>query len=388
MIKYFSADWVFPVSANPIKNGTVAVRPNGEIEEILTEEQILNLDVAVTKYEGVIVPGFINTHCHLELSHMLGSIPEHTGLVEFVQSVIKSRKSDATEIKSAMEKADKQMFDHGIVAVGDISNQISSKAIKENSKLYYHTFVEAMGFNPERADEIMAYANDIKDEFNPLAATVVPHAPYSVSPALFSLINEAAEKEDAFISIHNQETVNENTFFENKTGGFLDLYKFLGLDISFFQSSGKTSLQTWLPYVKKQKILLVHNTVSAKNDVDFAKQKHSDLYWCLCPKANLYIENTLPDVDLLIEENVKITLGTDSLASNYQLNILSEMKTLQEQKQVDFEKLLRWATLNGAEFLEVDQQFGTIEKGKKPGLNLIQLSKNFIIESDHVTKLI
>lgn len=388
MLKYFSANWIFPVSANPIKNGTVAVHPNGEIEEILTEEQTLKLDVAIKKYEGVIVPGFINTHCHLELSHMLGSIPEHTGLVEFVQSIIKSRQSGELEIKLAMEKADKQMFNHGIVAVGDISNQISSKSIKENSKLYYHTFVETMGFNPERADTIMAYANGIKDEFVPLAATVVPHAPYSVSPALFSLINEAAEQENAFISIHNQETTNENIFFENKTGGFLELYEFLGLDISFFQPSGKTSLQTWLPYVKKQKTLLVHNTVSAKTDIDFAKQKHNDLYWCLCPQANLYIENTLPNVDLFIEENVKITLGTDSLASNHQLNILSEMKTLQEYKQVDFEKLLQWATLNGAEFLEVDQQFGTIEKGKKPGLNLIKLSEDFIIESDSVTKLI
>lgn len=388
MLKYFSANWVFPVSANPIKNGSVAIHPDGEIEEILTEEQTLKLDVAVTKYDGVIVPGFINTHCHLELSHLLGNIPEHTGLVEFVQSIIKSRQGDEEVIKLAMEKADKQMFDHGIVAVGDISNQISSKTVKENSKIYYHTFVEAMGFNPERADAIMAYAYGIKEAFAPLKATVVPHAPYSVSPALLSLISELAEQEHAFISIHNQETYNENAFFKNKTGGFLELYKFLGLDISFFQPSGKTSLQTWLPYVKKQKTLLVHNTVSAKADIDFAKQIHNNLYWCLCPQANLYIENTLPDVDLLIQGNLKITLGTDSLASNHQLNILSEMKTLQEHKQVDFEKLLQWATLNGAEFLEVDQQFGTIEKGKKPGLNLIQLSEDFIIESDVVTKLI
>lgn len=388
MLKYFSANWVFPVSTNPIKNGTVAVHPNGEIEQILTEEESLNLDVAVAKYEGVIVPGFINTHCHLELSHLMGRIPEHTGLVDFVQSIIKSRQSDGEEIKRAMEKADQQMFENGIVAVGDISNEISSKTVKENSKIYYHTFVEAMGFNPERADAIMAYANGIKHEFAPLAATIVPHAPYSVSSALFSLINEAAEQANAFISIHNQETTNENAFFENKTGGFLKLYKFLGLDISFFKPSGKTSLQTWLPYVKKQKILLVHNTVSVKADIDFAKQKHNDLYWCLCPQANLYIEKTLPDVDLLDRENVKITLGTDSLASNYQLNILSEMKTLQVQKQVNFEKLLHWATLNGAEFLEVDRQFGTIEKGKNPGLNLIQLSEDFIIESDVVTKLI
>jgi cytosine/adenosine deaminase-related metal-dependent hydrolase len=388
MLKYFSADWIFPVSSPPIKNGVVAVNTDGTIEEVLTEEEAVNLDLNITKYKGAIVPGFINTHCHLELSHMLGRIPEHTGLVEFVQSIIKSRQGEAEAIKTAMYGADQKMFDNGIVAVGDISNQVSSKEVKENSKIHYHTFIEAMGFNPERADAIMDYTKGIKQAFEPLPASIVPHAPYSVSSQLFELIREEAEKADAFISVHNQETHHENAFFENKTGGFLDLYQFLGLGISFFEPTKKTSLQTWLPYIKEQKTLLVHNTVSSKADIEFAKYNNSNLYWCLCPQANLYIENALPDVDLLMDEGVKITLGTDSLASNHQLSILSEMVTLQKYKQVSFEKLLNWATINGAEFLEFDQQLGTIEVGKKPGLNLIQLSADFVIESDQVKRLI
>lgn len=388
MLKYFSADWIFPVSSPPIKNGVVAVNPDGGIEEVLTQEEASSLGLATTKHKGSIVPGFINTHCHLELSHMLGQIPEQTGLVEFVQSIIKSRRGDIAEIKKAMYAADQKMFENGIVAVADISNQISSKEVKEQSKIYYHTFIEAMGFNPERANAIMDDVKEIKQAFEPLPASIVPHAPYSVSPELFGLIKVEAEKDNAFISVHNQETDDENAFFENKTGGFLALYKFLGLDISFFAPTKKTSLQTWLLYIKEQKTLLVHNTVSSKADITFAKENNNNLYWCLCPQANLYIENALPEVDLLIEENVKITLGTDSLASNHQLNILSEMITLQKYKQVPFEKLLRWATINGAEFLELDQQVGTIAVGKKPGLNLIQLSADFSIESDKVKRLI
>lgn len=388
MLKYFSADWIFPVSSPPIKNGVVAVNPDGEIEEVLTQEEAASLGLAITKHKGSIVPGFINTHCHLELSHLLEQIPERTGLVEFVQSIIKSRQGDIEEIRTAMYAADRKMFENGIVAVGDISNQISSKEVKEHSKIYYHTFIEAMGFNPERANAIMDYVKEIKYAFGALPTSIVPHAPYSVSSELFGLIKEEAKKDNAFISIHNQETKDENAFFENKSGGFLALYKFLGLDISFFKPTKKTSLQTWLPYIKEQKTLLVHNTVSDKADIAFAKENNTNLYWCLCPQANLYIENALPDVDLLIKENVKITLGTDSLASNHQLNILSEMITLQKYKQVAFEKLLSWATINGAEFLELDQQIGTIEVGKKPGLNLIQLSADFKIESDQVKKLI
>lgn len=388
MLKYFSADWIFPVASAPVKNGAVAVRPDGEIVGILTQEEIVNLGLDVTKHKGAIVPGFINTHCHLELSHMLGQIPEHTGLVEFVRSIITSRQGDAGQIKAAMETADQKMFENGIVAVGDISNQISSKEVKQNSKIHYHTFIEALGFNPERAGAIMDHVKSIKQDFEPLQASIVPHAPYTVSPELFELIRDEAEKANTLISVHNQETDNENAFFENKTGGFLDLYQFLGLDITFFEPSHKTSLQSWLPYIKEQKTLLVHNTVSNKADITFAKAHNPNLYWCLCPQANLYIENALPNVDLLIDEKVKITLGTDSLASNHQLNILSEMITLQKHKQVTFEKLLSWATINGAEFLALDKELGTIEPGKKPGLNLIQLSADCIIESDKVERLI
>ncbi|WP_131536306.1 amidohydrolase family protein [Pedobacter nototheniae] len=386
MLKYFSADWVFPVNQPPIKNGVVVVTADGEIKEVLTEDEAVNLDLqGITKLKGALIPGFINTHCHLELSNMLGLIPERTGLVEFVQSIIKNRQADTDLIVTAMERADEQMFENGIVAVGDISNQPISKSIKQNSKIYYYTFIEAMGFNPERAEAIMDYAKGVKAQFAPLPCSIVPHAPYSVSEKLFQLIDDYAQ--DSFLSIHNQETAEENTFFETKTGGFLKLYEFLNLNIDFFQPSGKTSLQTWLPHLN-QKTLLVHNTFTNKTDLEFAQQNKADLYWCLCPQANLYIENKLPNVDLLMDESVKITLGTDSLASNHQLNILAEMKILQIEKHIGFNDLLKWATINGAEFLELDKQLGTLEPGKRPGINLINLSDDFIIENDNVQRII
>jgi len=202
MLKYFSANWIFPVSSSPIKNGVIAVNAAGEIQQVLTADEAKNADVV--HYKGAIVPGFINTHCHLELSHMLGLIPEKTGLVEFVQCIIKSRQSDSSQIELAMQKADQQMLENGIVAVGDIANQVASKKVKEKSKIYYHTFIEALGFNPERAGAIMDYMREIKQDFEPLPASIVPHAPYTVSPQLFELISQEAEKANAFISVHNQ----------------------------------------------------------------------------------------------------------------------------------------------------------------------------------------
>lgn len=388
MLIYLTADWIFPVCTDAIKNGVLAVQPNGKIEAVYTPEEAEALKLKAVYHSGVFVPGFINTHCHLELSHLKSVIPQHSGLVSFVQNIIKNRAADSREVLAAMQQADLSMYQNGIVAVGDIANQVESKLVKLKSALYYHTFIEAMGFNPAKAAQIIHQAKQLKADFEPLSASIVPHAPYSVSADLFKLIHQNALETAGLLSIHNQETSAENQFFENKSGDFLKLYAFLGLDIDFFIPSGKTALQTWLPWLKPHKMLLVHNTVTSKADIDFAKASGIDLYWCLCPQANLYIENKLPDVHLLQKEKLNITLGTDSLASNHQLNILAEMQILQQKKGIDFNELLRWGCINGAKFLNLETTLGTFEAGKTPGINLIQLDDAFVIKSDRVKKIL
>jgi cytosine/adenosine deaminase-related metal-dependent hydrolase len=373
MVSYISADYIYTIIGPPIKNGVIGLDADRTIVEILTaEEAIEKQHLDIKKYHGIIIPGFVNTHCHLELSNLRGRIPKHTGLPAFVQEVMKLRITDEYELDSAMMRADREMFACGIVAVGDISNQISSRITKRGSLIHYHTFVETIGFNPETYQSAFGRSLALKKEFSPLPASLTPHAPYSVSTPLFQALKLRAEEEDAIVSIHNQECEDENAFFEGKKGKFLDLYATLGLDIDFFEPSGKTSLQSYLPLLsKQQRTLLVHNTFSAKEDVQFATQAHEKLYWCLCPNANLYIENKLPDVPMLMQEGVKITLGTDSLASNDELSIFSEMMTLQDSFAVAVGELLKWATLNGAEYLGIDDRFGSLEIGKRPGINLL-----------------
>ncbi|RZM27440.1 MAG: amidohydrolase [Pedobacter sp.] len=371
MLTYISASKVYPVSSAPLVNGVLALESDGTIAAIYSAEEFGKLNQPVTHFEGSLIPGLINTHCHLELSHLRGKIAMHTGLPAFVQQVIRFRGFEQDAVNQAMIVADQEMYANGIVAVGDISNLISSKPVKLNSKLYYYTFVEAMGFNPARAAEIFADATDLLQDFEPLDAAIAPHAPYSVSENLFALIKNAATSNNSLQTIHNQETPAENEFFERKTGDFLQLYKFLGLDLSFYNPSGKSALQTILPNLSTGKTLLVHNTESTIDDITFANETHQQLYWCLCPNANLYIENKLPDVQMLLEQDAMITLGTDSLASNTELNIVKEMQTLQQQKNVSFETSLRWATANGAEFLGIADQYGSLEIGKKPGIVLL-----------------
>jgi cytosine/adenosine deaminase-related metal-dependent hydrolase len=390
---YISASTIYPVSSPPLKNGVIALESDGTIQALMTAEEAKVLGVKdVTYYEGSLIPGLINTHCHLELSHLNDMIPKHTGLQAFVQEVIKLRATlDDRHIRADMNMADNEMYTNGIVAVGDISNTLDSKSIKMRGRVLYHTFVEVLGFDPSQSKSVMKRAKKLKKAFEPLKASVVPHAPYSVSRALFTEIRKYSRKTDNLISMHNQETMDENLFFEQKMGSFLKLYESLGLDISFFRASRKSSLQTVLPRLPAGKVLLVHNTLTNESDIAFAKANHEYLYWCLCANANLYIENKLPDVNLLRNAGLKITLGTDSLASNRNLCILSEMKTLQESQQnendkLSFEELLRWATLNGAEFLGIEERYGSLEPGKKPGINLVQQMDGGIITADTTIK--
>jgi cytosine/adenosine deaminase-related metal-dependent hydrolase len=177
------------------------------------------------------------------------------------------------------------------------------------------------------------------------------------------------------MTIHNQETKEENDLFISKQGGFLAFYDNFKIDAAFFQPSGKSSLQTYLPkFLPNQQVILVHNVYTTDEDLSFCRQSGNfdRLYWCLCPNANLFISGQLPDVELLTKSDCSLVLGTDSLASNHQLSIAAEMHTLQQSFPfVKTTQLLKWATINGARALQMDNILGSFETGKKPGVVLL-----------------
>jgi len=367
-MKSFRADYVFPINADPIKNGVVTVDDEGKILSVSTHAQ-----ADVEQLSGIICPGFVNTHCHVELSHLLGKTTQGTGLVDFIKAIQKLRAGDDNAVTEAATLADQQMYENGIVAVGDIANSAISLPVKNKSKLYYHTFIEMFSFIPERAEETFQTALELQNQFKPLPASLTPHAPYSVSKDLFKLLKQYTDANNNLISMHNQECEDENKFYRYKNGKFLELYESFSLDISYFKPQARNSVQSVIPLLSnKQQILLVHNTCTNLKDIYFVKRFDRKINWCFCPNANLYIEGRLPKVDLFVDEGFNITLGTDSLASNSKLCILSEMQTIQEHfPALSTARLLEWGTLNGARFLGISDEYGSLEVGKKPGLNLL-----------------
>ncbi|PTQ95824.1 cytosine/adenosine deaminase-related metal-dependent hydrolase [Mucilaginibacter yixingensis] len=371
-MKSFRADYVFPVCADPVKNGIVTVDDFGKIVAI-SDQPSDHHNPNAEHLHGIICPGFVNTHCHLELSHMQGKVERGTGLVNFIKNLQALRNSEPREIEAAAAAADAAMYQQGIVAVGDISNSTITAPIKAQSKLYYHTFVEVFSFTPARADAAFQSALEIVEYFRPLPASITPHAPYSVSKELFRMIKNYTDQHPNLISMHNQECDDENKFFRYKLGEFVSLYEHFGINIDFFKPQARNSIQSVLPLLSnKQPVLLVHNTCTNLKDIYFIKRFDRKINWCFCPNANLYIEGKLPKVDLFADQGFNITLGTDSLASNHTLSILDEMLVLQSNfPKLDLSRLLEWGTLNGAQFLGIDNKYGSIQAGKTPGLNLI-----------------
>ncbi len=366
MKRFLTADGVYPVISPPIHLGVVVVE-NDVILDVTTRDHVPSDKLEV--FEGILTPGFVNTHCHLELSHMQGKVPTGTGLLPFISNVVRFRDVDQQEIDQAIRNADAYMWDQGIQAVGDICNKKDTLLVKSQSKIIYYSFVEFFDFlQDDKTDQLTQGYKDLYHVAEGLKSAV-PHAPYSVSPNLFAQINALNQKK-VTVSIHNQETQAEDDLLRNGTGAFYDFYNTFAIPLDHFRSTGQSSIHYAMKHMDPhQSTLFVHNTLTQPADIIAAQNWNEHVYWATCPNANLYIENRLPDYRSFLDTNAIMTIGTDSLTSNWQLSILEEMKTIAKyQSYIPFDTLLQWATLNGAKALGLDNQLGSLEKGKKAGI--------------------
>lgn len=356
-----------------LEDQVLIVSDDSVVEAVVPENSVQG---DIEKFAGTLMPGLINCHCHLELSHLKGVIPPGTGLVPFLISVVSKRDQFKSIKEEKIRLAERELFKNAIVAVADICNTADAIAVKKKSPILWYNLVEVLNMRDANLGTALNnYEAVLQDHLeNNLTGVLTPHAPYTVSEATFKELNNRTAGK--VISVHNSETPAEDELFQNGTGEFLNLYELFGMEASPFAVSGKSSLQTWLPYfTNSQTILLVHNTFMSEADIVFAKAHASryklKLLYCLCPNANLYIENNLPPVDLFIKHNCHIVLGTDSYSSNRQMSIMSEIKTLKEAfPQLQLEMLLQWATGN-ASALWGFEKVGTFTKGLRPGVVLL-----------------
>lgn len=364
-----SAHYVFTNTGAPIKNGAVTIDDaDGKVLSVST----LDAETAnTTFYNGIIVPGLVNAHCHLELSHLRGRVTDAESLVDFVCRM--SRLGAMPYQESAAKDADQDMYRQGVVAVGDICNTANTASVKQKSKIHYTNFVELLGTTPQRCKADIEQFNNVFNKYvqcgiNPKSISAVAHAPYSVSPMLFKTINSLNSNRKV-TSIHNQETKSENTLYINHSGEIVERFP---MDLSAIPVTGRSSLQSVADSLDYERVLLVHNIYTSREDMDYAKAKLQNPFFVVCPKSNMMLEHRIGDVPAMIEKGLSVCLGTDSLSSNDSLNMVDEMRVLSDYyPEIALTDIVRCATLNGAKALGMNEQLGAISVGKKPGLVLI-----------------
>lgn len=366
-MRKFSAHRIYPVCGPPVNFGIIETTDEGTILNIREAGGPIE-ESGLEFYSGIIIPGLVNAHCHLELSHLAGKIPMHTGITQFVSEISGIRDAGDATIREAAERADRMMYREGISGAGDISNTGITLGIKQNSPIRYHTFLELFGLNKDIGAIRFNLARELSELFNKggQSCTLSPHAPYSLGTGMWEMVS-AAEGITGRISMHHDESRQEREMLLHRSGIMADEFTRSGFDLSQLPEEAHDVFRLLGKYLPGSEWLLVHNTIT---DPVFAAQGGNEgIYWVLCPRSNRYIENQLPDLEGFARSGLTICLGTDSLASNHSLSVLEEMKTIREAAPgISFDTVLRWATINGATALGMENNLGTLEPGKTPGL--------------------
>ncbi len=384
-MKRITAEYIYTLESEPIRNGFIEYDDNGIIAAVgqcEADEEIM---------PGAIVPGFVNAHCHVELSHLHKKFRKGTGMAGFIDQINELRDWAGREVKQQLvqEWMDK-MWNDGVSAMADISNDDSSFDVKKSHKMYTRTFLEVFGSEPEMCEGVMKDVTELKavaDDAG-IDAAPTPHSCYTMSPQLLSA-SAAAGLESGYLSYHSQESQEEEDLLISGSGAMYENRKRSGMSTP--PVTGESSLKYFLdrladvkPAPYDENILLVHNVCLQQSDIDAVKQAMNNAYFAICPLSNIFIHNALPPIDLMRKNGLAIALGTDSLSSNDDLDMMKELVCLHENyPQVPMNELFTWASRNGARFLGKDDVLGSIAAGKCPGIvHISALDENGCITAE------
>ncbi len=383
MMNYSSNEKIRRVASNLLlvdgefrRNPIIEFAADGEILSVEFREDV-DRSAGTEFYSGIMMGGFVNAHSHLELAYLRGAIEAGTGFADFASSIGRVRNSFSEEERDrAVVAADLELKRGGVVAVGDIVNGVTSFAVKERSSIEYRNFAEVFGLNAidsSAVDELLNYPS----------TSLTPHSTYSLNDKLF---REIASTGGTPLSIHFMESPAERELYEGH-GALHDWYSRVGFECNFlhYDSPAKRIVGS-IP--KDRSVILVHNCCITQEDIDIIMSHFTaQIYWAVCPRSNRYISNLRPPLDLLRKNGLNICVGTDSLASNWSLSMLDELREMEGTPLVE---RLDWATRIGARALQMPH-VGTIEVGHKAHINIlsgVDYQSMELTEKSKITRII
>ena len=363
-------------ASGPIRSGFVETEDDGTV---IRTGPVEDPSKEAVFYDGALVPGFVNAHCHVELSYMKGLFRKGTGMAGFIDQInaLRDTQSPSQKLRALREAMD-SMWAQGVDAMADISNCADSFAVKAAHPLYTRTFLEVFGTEPEDCPAVMASVTALAGKARSfgLDAAPTPHACYTMSPELLREAS-AAGLRSGFLSYHSEESPEEDEMIRFGRGKMWDNRK--AARMSTPPVTGGSSLSYFLDQLEKVvplpvegHVLLVHECCMDAAGARAAQAALKHPFVALCPLSNLFIHNALPPVEMMRREGLTLCVGTDSLSSNDELDMVRELYCLQKHfPDVPLEELLEWACRNGARFLGKEDVLGSFAPGSKAGVVLI-----------------
>ncbi|MBI3050045.1 MAG: amidohydrolase family protein [Acidobacteria bacterium] len=373
----YRASWILPISSPPIGDGWVAVE-DGIVAGVGTGTKAGVVDLG----SAAILPALVNAHTHLELSYLAGAIQPTDRFLDWIRAVMAARRrypdprdpvilSSARTTIAAARAA-------GTGLMGDISNTLVAVPLLREAGMAARVFYELLGFNTDDPAGRVRAARAAIDAEGESGADVrlslAPHAPYSVSPGLFTAIRDDLDAHPADVStVHLAESPDEVEFIARGTGGWRDLLAELGVWSTAWRPAGASPVAylSALGFLDAR-VLAVHAVQCSPDDL--ARLGTLGTTVVSCPRSNRYVGVGDPPLDALYAWSVSVAFGTDSLASVVDLNMFAELAAARRlAPRVPAGRLLESATLRGASALGFGGQYGSIEAGKRASLIAVRV---------------
>ena len=379
MTRVHRAAWVLPITRPLIRDGWVAT----EAGRIVGVGGLPDLPRGLSGWDCasagqpppsiVILPGLVNAHAHLELSWMRGQVPASGAMPEWASLLMALRRRAPVDPLPAIRQAIAEVVLSGTTLIGDVANTPASHVALSGSGISAMIFREMIGFTVDAAEEAIAAVQAQLDSWpaSPdLRTTVVPHAPYSVSPALLAALGRHAP--DRPLSIHLGESAAELEFLRTGAGPWRTVLESLGAWNPGWEVPGCG------PVEYLERLGLLTDRLVAVHAVHLTDREISELAYArasivTCPRSNQWTGAGVPPIARFYDSGARVALGTDSLASVNSLSIFDEMAAVRRLAAgVPAARILRSATLDGAGVLGFDD-VGSIAAGKRASLLAVQV---------------
>ena len=377
-VRILHADHVLPGDAPPIADGAVVVDGQGTILDVGSAPSVLprHAGAEVIRVRGVVLPGLVNAHTHLELSAMRGKCAGGRGFIRWVDSLIAQRHEvHADEEAEALAAAIDELVRAGTVAVGEVTNSLAAvRPLAERGIagcIFHEVFGQDRGAVLRRVEGLRAELDERLPSWptRDLTYAPAPHTLYTTHEDAVRALLESASKHGAPTSLHLAEHAPERRAIESGDGPVPEW---------LFVRAKQRPAWPMLPlfeYAERvgalaPSVLLVH-LVEARAD-ELARVAERGAPVVLCPRSNLHIEMKLPPLLAVRASGIDAALGTDSLASSASLDVLAESKALADRfPGVPAWELVRMATWNGARALG-RPDLGRLARGARPGVLAIE----------------